>query len=46
MFQDIAKEKSTLKEIVRYYPWSKLAQSKLKALGTPANTQQLPLKQQ
>jgi len=46
MFHDLAKEKSTLKEIVRYYPWSKLAQSKLKAIESPANTQPLPLKQQ
>jgi tetratricopeptide (TPR) repeat protein len=31
-FSDLKKEKETLSEIVRYYPWSKVAQDKLKAL--------------
>lgn len=34
MFQDVAKQKATLTEIVQRYPWSKVAESKLKALET------------
>jgi GDP-D-mannose dehydratase len=32
MFGDSQKEKATLAEIVKFYPWSQVAQSKLKAL--------------
>ncbi len=36
MFLDTKKEKATLQEILQHYPWSKLAQTKLKTLETPA----------
>ena len=32
MFADVKKEKEILAEILRYYPWSKVAQDKLKSL--------------
>lgn len=35
-FNDIAAQKETLKEILKYYSWSKLAQDKLAALNNPA----------
>jgi Tfp pilus assembly protein PilF len=41
MFQDIPKQKATLHEILQRYPWSKVAESKLKTLDTtpvPSNT--------
>lgn len=40
-FGDTAKLVATLKEILRYYPWSKVAATKLKALApsTPATTE-------
>jgi tetratricopeptide (TPR) repeat protein len=34
-FADQNKEKETLSEILKYYPWSKVAQAKLKALTPP-----------
>lgn len=34
MFADLKKQKETLAEIVKYYPWSKVAQDKLKAVST------------
>jgi hypothetical protein len=35
-FGDTTKTTATLKEIIRYYPWSNLAKDKLKALTLPA----------
>lgn len=34
-FNDIAQTKDTLKEILKYYPWSKIAKDKLAALTAP-----------
>lgn len=38
MFGDIDKEKAVLAEIVKYYPWSKVAESKLKSLTNRQST--------
>lgn len=34
-FNDVAQTKDTLKEILKYYPWSKIARDKLTALTAP-----------
>ncbi|MBX9689732.1 MAG: aspartyl protease family protein [Candidatus Obscuribacterales bacterium] len=34
-FNDLPQEKETLKEILKYYPWSKIAQDKYSALNNP-----------
>ena len=36
MFQDLPKQKATLKEILERYPWSKVAETKLKTLSNNA----------
>jgi predicted aspartyl protease len=38
MFSDMPQLKDTLKEIVKYYPWSKLAQDKLASVMAPPQT--------
>jgi len=40
-FGDMPKEVATLKEIVRYFPWSKIAQDKLRQVD-PANAPREP----
>jgi tetratricopeptide (TPR) repeat protein len=37
-FNDLGQEKETLKEILKYYPWSKVAQDKYAALTNPNPT--------
>jgi predicted aspartyl protease len=34
-FNDLGQQKDTLKEILKYYPWSKVAQDKIAALNNP-----------
>ncbi len=41
-FNDIGAQKDTLKEILKYYPWSKLAQDKYTALTAPTPPSAIP----